>query len=788
AEKMNEKLSTIPGCNLSFEQPIQMRFNELIAGVKSDIAIKIFGDNLDKLFSEANRTVPIISGIEGLTDIKVEQVSGMPNLVVNYNRNKIAQYGLNIAEVNRILNTAYAGGTTGVVYEGERKFDLVVRIPKDENTDINALKSLLIPTPNGNQIPLNEVADISFVTSPSQISREDAQRRIVIEANVRGRDVESVVLEIQQKLEAKLKLPEGYYITYGGQFKNLQEAKDRLQLAVPVALFLILFLLFLTFKSIKEAIIIFSAVPLAAIGGVFALWLRGMNFSISAGVGFIALFGVAVLNGIVLISYYNRLRDDGEDDVLQRIYKGSAARLRPILATAAVASLGFLPMALSTSAGAEVQKPLATVVIGGLLTSTLLTLFVLPVLYYLVMTSKKVKLNPKIATIFVLLFSCFTFNVNAQTQTLSLQNALDLAVKNYPTLKQASLQTEQQQALTKTAAILDPFNINSNLGHINSDLFDYNVGVAQVFKLTNKANRNLLKQNVMVAKSYEAVSKNELVRNVSNAYFNWLFNVQNYNLLLEMNQLLIDYEKVADKKFQLGESNNLEKINAKVLSKELKTQLTAAHTQVFFYLADIQKWTLSDTSFQAPTSFEALPEINISDSTFVKNHPALQFLQQQITAKELGVKFEKEKGIPTVNLGVNTQSLDNHQPFYYGSLGINIPIFNSGIKAKTQAAKIEIEIAKKEFEKSKQELSTIYLQQFQLQKQYLEELNFYKSDGLNMAETIINSAQRLFKAGDIDYIEYTQNLKDAKKIKMDYLIALNNYNQTIINIQYLLNK
>ncbi|CAN1555811.1 COG3696 Putative silver efflux pump [Flavobacteriaceae bacterium] len=389
ADIMNEKLSQIPGCNLSFEQPIQMRFNELIAGVKSDIAIKIFGDDLDKLFSEANKAVPIISKIEGLTDIKVEQVTGMPQLVVKYNRNKIAQYGLNIAEVNRILNMAYAGGTAGVVYEGERKFDLVVRIPKKENTDIDALKSLLIPTPKGNQIPLNEVAEINFKTAPSQISREEGQRRIVIEANVRGRDVESVVLEIQKKLDAKLKLPEGYFIKYGGQFQNLQEAKGRLQLAVPVALLLIFFLLFLSFRSLKEATIIFSAIPLASIGGIFALWSRGMNFSISAGVGFIALFGVAVLNGIVLISYYNQLKEEGEDNLLQRIYKGSSARLRPILATATVASLGFLPMALSTSAGAEVQKPLATVVIGGLLTSTLLTLFVLPVLYYLVMSSKR---------------------------------------------------------------------------------------------------------------------------------------------------------------------------------------------------------------------------------------------------------------------------------------------------------------------------------------------------------------------------------------------------------------
>lgn len=788
AEKMNEKMSAIPGCNLSFEQPIQMRFNELIAGVKSDIAIKIFGDDLDKLFSEANKTVPIISKIEGLTDIKVEQVTGMPQLVIKYNRNKIAQYGLNIADVNRILNTAYAGGTTGVVYEGERKFDLVVRIPKNENTDIDALKALLIPTPIGNQIPLNEVAEITFKTAPSQISRDEGQRRIVIEANVRGRDVESVVLEIQKELDAKLKLPEGYFIAYGGQFQNLQEAKGRLQLAVPVALLLIFFLLFLSFRSLKEATIIFSAIPLASIGGIIALWVRGMNFSISAGVGFIALFGVAVLNGIVLISYYNQLKEEGEDNLLKRIYKGSSARLRPILATATVASLGFLPMALSTSAGAEVQKPLATVVIGGLLTSTLLTLFVLPVLYYLVMTPKKIKVNPKIATIVVLFFSCFSFNANAQTQTFTLQNALDLATKNYPTLQQASLQTEQQQALTKTATVLDPFNINSNLGQINSKLFDYNIGVAQGFKLSNKADRNLLNQNVAVAKSFEAVTKKELIKNVSNAYFNWLYNVQHYNLLLETDNIFADYEKYADKKFQVGETSKLEKINATLQRKELKMQLAEANSQVLFYLTELQRWTRSNESYQAPTKYDALPEINVSDSTLVKNHPVLQFLQQQIISKELAIKSEKAKANPSFNLGVNTQSLDKENPFYYGSVGVNIPLFRNGIKAKTQVAKLETEIAKMELDKSQQELVTLYLQQFQLQKQYFDQINFYKTEGLAMAETIVNSAQRLYKSGDIGYIEYTQNLKDANKIKTDYLTAMNNYNQTIINIQYLLNK
>lgn len=792
AEKMTEKMSAIPGVNLSFEQPIQMRFNELIAGVKSDIAIKVFGSDLDKLFAKGNEIKSLVKNIDGLTDIKVEQIVGMPQLVVKYNRSKIAQYGLSIADVNATLNTAYAGGYAGVVYEGEKKFDLVVRITKDPNTDADVLKSLLIPLPNGRQIPLSEIADVTFKASPAQISREDAERRIVVEANTRGRDVESVVKEIQQTLDAKLKLPEGYYITYGGQFQNLQEAKGRLQLAVPVSLLLIFFLLFLTFRSAKEATIIFSAIPLAAIGGIIALWMRGMNFSISAGVGFIALFGVAVLNGIVLISYYNRLKEEGEEDVTKRILKGSAARLRPVLATAAVASLGFLPMAFSSSAGAEVQKPLATVVIGGLFSSTLLTLFVLPVLYSLfyLKRKKKMKINATATTILFLIFSFIGYNVNAQTPTLTLQNALDLATKNYPTIQQASLQTQQQNALTGTATILDPFNINTGFGQINSNVIDYNVGVAQGFKLPNayKAEKNLLKQNVTVAKSYEAVTKNELVRNVSNAYYNWLYSWQQYNLLLQTDSIFADYEKYANKKYQVGESNKLEKINATLQRKDLQLQVAKAKTEVSFYLADLQKWMRTNELYQAPMEFTQLQSINLSDSNLVNKHPVLQFLQQQLTAKELAIKAEKAKGQPSFNLGVNAQSLDKQKQFYYGSVGVNIPIFKNGVKARTQAAKYESEIAKKELDKTQQEITTLFLQQNQLQQQSLQQLKYYQTEGLPMAESIINAAQRSYKAGDIGYIEYIQNIKDAIKLKTDYLAAINSYNQTIIQLNYLLNR
>lgn len=792
AEKMNEKMSVIPGVDLSFEQPIQMRFNELIAGVKSDIAVKIFGSDLDILFEKGNEISKLIKNIDGLTDIKVEQIVGMPQLVVKYYRNKIAQYGLNIRDVNATLNTAYAGGYAGVVYEGERKFDLVVRIAKDPNTDADILKALLIPLPNGRQVPLSELASVTFKASPAQISREDAERRIVVEANARGRDVESVVKDIQQSLDAKLKLPEGYYISYGGQFQNLQEAKARLQIAVPVALLLIFFLLFLTFRSAKESIIIFSAIPLAAIGGIIALWIREMNFSISAGVGFIALFGVAVLNGIVLISYYNRLKEEGVEDITVRILKGSAARLRPVLATAAVASLGFLPMAFSTSAGAEVQKPLATVVIGGLFSSTLLTLFVLPVLYSLFYLKQKKgnTMNTSVTTLFVILFSILGLNVKAQVQTLSLQNALDLAIKNYPTIQQSYLQTKQQQALLGTATILESFNVNSGLGQINTSLADYNIGIAQGFKLPNayKPGKELLQQNIILAQRYEEVTKNELIRNVSNAYYNWLYHEQKYHLLLQTDSIYADFETFANRKYQVGESNKLEKINASLQRKELQIQLSRAKTEVNFYLIELQKWTRTNEQFQAPGQYVPLTEINLIDSVLVYKHPVLEFLQQQIRVKEAVVKSEKAKGKPSFSLGINAQSLDKKALFYYGSAGINIPLFKNGVKARTNAAGFETEIAIKELDKNQQEISTLFLQQHQLQQEYLQQLRYYQLEGLPLAESIIQAGQRSYRAGDIGYIEYIQNLKDASKIKTDYWEVINQYNQTIIQLNYLLNR
>ena len=389
AEKMSEELAVLAGGYFDVQQPIQMRFNELMTGVKSDIAVKIYGENLDVLFQKANACARLIKPIEGVADCKVEQIQGLPQMVVSYRRDKIAQYGVNVADLNALVRTAFAGQKAGVVFEGEKRFNLVVRLDSAHRLDLENLRQLYVPLPGGGQLPLSELAEVGFKAAPVQISRDDTRRRITIGINVRGRDIESLVGEIQQTIESNVALPPGYSYHYGGAFENLQAAKARLSVAVPIALLLIFLLLFLTFHSLPQTLMIFTAIPLSAIGGVLALWLRDMPFSISAGVGFIALFGVSVLNGIVLIGQFNQSRDEGFSRIRERILHGVKIRFRPVLMTAAVASLGFLPMALSASSGAEVQRPLATVVIGGLLSSTLLTLVVLPVIYGLFTKEKE---------------------------------------------------------------------------------------------------------------------------------------------------------------------------------------------------------------------------------------------------------------------------------------------------------------------------------------------------------------------------------------------------------------
>ena len=390
-EKMEETLKAIPGLEAEISQPIQMRNNELLTGIKQDVAIKIFGEDLDVLTSEAGKVKKLIERVPGVSGIFVEEVSGLPQIQVKYNHERMASYGVSVDEINQVLESTFAGAVAGALYEGDKKFDVVLRMdPSQRNAE--SLQELSIPLADGSRIPLSQIADIVYEPAPAQVSHENGARRIYVGFNVKGRDVQSTVEDIQEILDEKLKLPDGYYYNYGGEFENLQSATQRLMVVIPIALVIILLLLYATVKNVRESLFVFSAIPLAAIGGVWALWFRGMPFSISAGVGFIALFGVAVLNGIVLIGQMNLMQREEKaspdntsanlsEVIHHRIIESCMVRLRPVLMTALVASMGFLPMALSQGDGAEVQRPLATVVIGGLITSTLLTLLVLPAIY-----------------------------------------------------------------------------------------------------------------------------------------------------------------------------------------------------------------------------------------------------------------------------------------------------------------------------------------------------------------------------------------------------------------------
>lgn len=379
--EMEAALATLPGNNYEFTQPIQMRFNELISGVRADLGIKVFGDDLDQLVTSANQILQAVNKVQGAADTKVEQVTGLPTLSVIPNRTALARYGLNVVELQDWVAAAIGGTSAGILYEGDRRFELIVRLPETLRRDLDKLAVLPVPLPNGDFVPLQEVATLDLSPAPAQISRENGKRRVVVTANVRGRDLGSFVEEVKAQINRDVTLPAGYWLDYGGTFEQLESASQRLSIVVPVTLLLILGILVMAFASFKDALIIFSGVPLALTGGVLALYLRGMPLSISAGIGFIALSGVAVLNGLVMLSFIRDLwREKG--DLLLAITEGALTRLRPVLMTALVASLGFVPMAINIGTGAEVQRPLATVVIGGIISSTLLTLLVLPVLYH----------------------------------------------------------------------------------------------------------------------------------------------------------------------------------------------------------------------------------------------------------------------------------------------------------------------------------------------------------------------------------------------------------------------
>ena len=786
ANAMKEEMEAIPGANIEISQPIQMRFNELMTGSRSDIAIKIFGDDLEILDTKAKELIAKVNNIEGIGDLKADKVTGLPQITVKYDYNKIALYGLNITDINQIIRSSFAGESAGKIYEESKRFDVVVRMDAASRTDITDVSNLFIPLPNGQQVPLSQVATVSYEQGPVQVSRENGKRRITIGLNVRGRDIKSVVEEIQLKLDKDFKLPAGYYITYGGQFENLIEASKRLSIAVPAALLLIMVLLFFTFKSMKQAGLIFTAIPLSAIGGVFALWLRGMPFSISAGIGFIALFGIAVLNGIVLISYFNQLKTEGITDPLQRVLIGTKTRLRPVLMTAAVASLGFMPMALSTSGGAEVQKPLATVVIGGLLSATLLTLIVLPILYLLFEKGIKArrKIKTPIVTLIVLLISSFSFAQNSQP--ISLQKAIEIAKTNNIDLKIADKEIEKQTVLKKTAFQADPLQVQYQGGQFNSKYYDSNVSIQQYFPIgrITKANRQLQEELVKLAEKRKALSEYEIEKAVTIAYYQYLYGVSVQKLNADLLEIYSKFLKNAELRFETGESGKIEVISAKAKSKEIETQQAQLEFDLAIYQKQLQFFIQTEENIvpdsTTPMQYSFQPNENQSKvETLVTD-----YYTQQISVYQKEANTFKALRTPKLGLGYFGQTIDTKSYFQGFTAGLQIPLFGGVNSAKAKASAISISQSQLELDKNK---LTLKLQMQELKNDFEKQqkaLDYYQKEGLLYAEQIIATAQKSYANGDMSYWYYISFLNQAIDIKKQNAEATNAYNQSAIQLQF----
>jgi len=813
ANKMAEALEDIPGVTFGFQQPIQMRFNELMTGVRQDVAVKVYGEDLEQLSNYANQIGKIAATVEGAVDVYIEEVTGIPQIVIDYNRAQLAKYGLDIKSVNNTIQAAFAGASTGLVYEGEKQFDLVVRLEGDHRTSLSDVQNLYINGVHGQQIPLQQVAKVSIIDGPYQIQRDNTQRRIITAFNVRNRDVESVVEEISKKIESQVNLAPGYSISYGGQFENLVEARQRLSIAVPMALLLIFVLLYFTFGSVKQGVLIFTAIPLSAIGGVFALWIRDLPFSISAGVGFIALFGVAVLNGIVLIAEFNRLKKEGVSDIFERIYQGTKTRLRPVIMTAAVASLGFLPMAISQTSGAEVQRPLATVVIGGLITATFLTLIVLPILYYYSEKKLKMKTNKTVAMLFFILFGS-VLHINAQTTTNvkvfdNLDAVIESALKNNPNIKISKLQTQQEHALKGTSFDVPKTQFGLEYGQTNSAVNDdtrFSVSQTFAFPTVYGNQSQLSKAKIASSELNQVVVKNELIAQVKSAYYHlWNFKSKQ-SVLKQQDSIYQKFQYAANLRFKTGESNALERATANAELADIKIAMQDNASVVKIYQLQLQNLIHSDSLVDIQVGNLEVISTQISnpskDALSVAENPLVSFYKSRVEVSDKERTVESAKMLPDITLGYFNQSFigngetasgmptvfDSGDRFTGVQMGLSIPIFFKSHTSRINAAKIH----KMELETQLEAVTNYTQSQLQTTLEILkkdqENMDFYRLNAIPQADLLLKNSQRGFQEGEIEYVEYVQGLKRALTIQTKYLDYINQYNQTVITIEKLTSK
>lgn len=794
--KMEDQLAEVlVGVNIVFSQPIELRFNELLTGVREDVAIKIYGDDLEVLNKKATELAAIVKTVEGVGDVNAERTSGLPQINIKFDRDKVAQYGVSIEQLNTYLSTALAGGVAGTIYEGERRFDLVVRYGEQHRQSIDDIKSLFVDLPNGSQVMLKELAHIAYAPGPMQISRDDTYRQTYIGVNTRGRDVKSVVTEIQKKLADEFELPPGYNISYGGEFENLESATNRLMVVVPIALILIFILLYFALKSFTQSIMIYIAIPLAAIGGVYSLWIRDMPFSISAGIGFIVLFGVAVLNGLVLINRFNSLKMEGVSDIKERIFTGTRERIRPIMLTATTDIFGFLPMAFSVSAGAEVQRPLATVVIGGMISATLLTLIVLPVLYmYLENRKNKMKNRPTLAMGMGIIFILFTPMINAQSngenwQNISIEDAQEQALKRLPLLKAKQLELEQQEVLKKTAWNFGNTVIYTGKDEVGKgadgiytrigiqqegiDLF----GIAPAIKLQN--------QQIVLAEKALALSQLSIRYEVKKAWAEVYTRQATYLVYKTLDSIFTKIKETEQLRYEVEDISNLSYLSTANEANELRIRKNQMYHDYLKAVRKLNLWLVSDTIYTVPqVETSSLMELMTLNLDSISNHPKLSFYEQQVNIADAELRKQNSQYLPTFRGTLGEQKIGSETGFYKYEIGISIPLIFNRQLGQSQAAKINKKIAEERYQQQKMEFQLEINSTFEDYQKWRDTWMYYQEEALPLAQLQRKSAIVAFEEGAIDYTQFLQSVRTAIRIEVDAWEALEHYLQKKYLLEY----
>ncbi len=784
-EQMKRQLSVISGAQFEFTQPIQLRFNELMTGAKTDIAIQIFGEDLQTLAELGQRAEDLVINIPGAADVRLEQTEGLPQLLVEYHRAKIAQYGLDIETLNTIIRTAYAGEPVGVVFEGERKFELVVRLDEYHRNELD-LSQLFVSLPNSEQsVPLSDLATISYEEGPLQVSRQDAHRQITVGVNVRDRDVASLVEEIRSSLADDLRLPPGYYVRYGGQFENLRTAQQRLFIAVPAALGLILILLYFAFHSMKYALLIFTAVPLSAIGGVMALWMRDMPFSISAGIGFIALFGVSVMDGIVLISQFNSLKEKGDRSLIDCILEGGSVRLRPVLMTSIVAALGFLPMALSTSAGAEVQKPLATVVIGGIISATILTLLVLPVLYYLVNRNWNKK-NTPIAMIFAVFTLVGSHHMQAQEEPFTLERATTFTIENHPLISQSALKIHREEILQKGSFQIQPTEFTYQYGQINARENDYFLTIDQPLGslLTHSRRKAYHQAHVNLAEAEMAHLTQQIIYHVASAWYEWRYT---YQLLLLYQRQTQWYEELSTKVNQQQQAGDIEPLDYRLViaqKNEVQRKLLQAQLEFEQSASSLRRVTFWEQALIIPRdSLIPISDVPINRDTQISSVILAPF-EQYITVANQEIRLNQSRFFPELSVGYFMQEIEEISGLQGISIGLSLPLWWKPVKSQIQQSRISSQIAEKELAFQSHRYQSLLVQAWDNMMNYQDQYMTLGTSQLQLADEVRSTAREQLQSGAIDYFRYVQSLDKALEWELSYWKLLFEYNQSIITYKY----